>query len=129
MASLDEVRAVREEKLKILKDAGMNPFPSRVESTHSLFEIREQFDDLEKSGTQVSVVGRVMGIRGQGAILFVPLYDGTERFQIVVKKDEMDEALFDLFSQTVEPGDFVQFSGTVFMTQRGEQSVPAKTWI
>lgn len=128
MASLDEVRAVREEKLKLLQDAGMNPYPSRVETTHTLAQVRADFKKLEKKGTQIVVVGRVMGIRGQGAILFVPLYDGTERFQVVVKKDEMDVALFDLFGKTIEAGDFVQFSGTVFTTQRGEESLLATTW-
>lgn len=128
MASIDDVRAVREEKLKLLTDAGMEPFPSRVYHSHTLATVKADFESLEKTGTDIAVVGRVMGIRGQGAILFVPLYDGTERFQVVVKKDEMDEALFDLFGKTVDAGDFVQFSGTLFVTQRGEQSLLAKTW-
>ncbi len=129
MASLDEVRAVREEKLELLKNAGMNPYPSRVSNSHTLVQVRQQFATLEKDATEISIVGRVMGIRGQGAILFVPLYDGTERFQVVVKKDDMEPALFELFGQVVEAGDFVQFTGTVFTTQRGEQSLLAKTWM
>jgi len=129
MASIDEVRAVREEKLKKLEQAGMQAYPSRVEHSYTLAQVRADFKKLEKKGTQVSIVGRVMGIRGQGAILFVPLYDGSERLQVVVKKDDMDETLFSLFSEVVEPGDFVQFSGTVFTTQRGEESLLAASWM
>jgi lysyl-tRNA synthetase class 2 len=129
MASLEELRESRLAKMKILVNAGMEAFPSSVPKTHSLKMVRDNFDDVIKSNTQVSVAGRVMSVRGQGAILFVPLYDGTDTFQLVFKKDDMDEALFGLFVDGIDIGDFISATGTVFETQRGEKSILVSNWI
>ena len=129
MATLSELRAVRLEKINILNNAGMNPYPASVPRTHTLKQIVSDFTELEQSAATVSITGRIMSLRGQGAIMFATLFDGTERFQVVFKRDEIDEALFDLFSETVDLGDFISVTGTVFTTQRGAQSVLCKTWM
>ena len=69
-----------------------------------------------------------MSRRGQGGIVFADLYDGTERIQIVLQRSEMDAALFDLFTEVVDIGDFVDVSGSVFKTKRGERSVQVAKW-
>ncbi|HQV64788.1 MAG TPA: lysine--tRNA ligase [Candidatus Paceibacterota bacterium] len=128
MASLEELRSVRAEKLTLLADFGMEAFPASVPRTHSLLEIVETFTSLESSQEPVSVVGRILSLRGQGAIMFATLFDGTEKFQVVFKKDEIDEQLFTLFSDTVDLGDFISVTGTLFTTQKGAQSVLVKSW-
>ncbi len=129
MASLEELRDMRLKKMNLLKEAGMEAFPSSVPKTHSLSEVRGSFEKLENEKTQISVAGRIMSVRGQGAILFVPLYDGTDTFQLVFKKDDMDEKLFTLFVDGIDIGDFISATGTVFETQRGEKSILVSTWI
>jgi lysyl-tRNA synthetase class 2 len=129
MASLEELRDSRLKKMNILRDAGMEAFPSKVPKTHSLKNAREDFDVLVKKEENISVAGRVMSVRGQGAILFVPLYDGTDTFQIVFKKDDMDETLFVLFVDGVDIGDFISATGKVFETQRGEKSILVSSWV
>ena len=69
-----------------------------------------------------------MAIRGQGAILFVVLDDGTDKFQSVFKKDTLPEAIFTLFTSAVDIGDFVSVSGTIFTTDRGEKSILVTDW-
>lgn len=128
MASLDELRAVRLEKLHALKAAGMDPYPAHVSRDLSLVDVKKRFSELEADGAALSVVGRIMSLRGQGAIQFVTLYDGTEKFQIVVKKDTLAPELFDLFGNAVDLGDFIQVTGTLFTTQRGEPSLLAESW-
>ncbi len=129
MATLSEMRAVRLEKIAILQKFGMEPYPAQVPKTHNLSDIVGNFTDLEKSKKTISVVGRVMSLRGQGGILFVTLFDGTERFQTVFKKDHMDVALFDLFTETVDLGDFISVTGVAFITQRGAQSILTDSWV
>lgn len=129
MSTLDEIKKVRFEKLEKLKTAGMNPYPARVPRDMSLAKVNEQFADLEKSGKEISLSGRVMAIRGQGAILFVVLQDGKDRFQTVLKKDEMDEVFFELFQETVDIGDFISVTGPLFITKRGQESLLLKTWM
>lgn len=122
MASFEELRDTRIAKLEKLKKAGMDPYPAKVPQDHTLAQVKESFKD----GNTVSIVGRIMAIRGQGAILFVVLYDGTEKFQAVFKKDVLD---ITLFTETVDIGDFISATGELFTTQRGEQSLLVNSWV
>ncbi len=128
MSSLEELKSTRIAKLEILKKAGMNPFPSKVPRSFCLADAKAGFIENEKSGKEFSIAGRIMAIRGQGAILFVVLYDGKGKFQAVFKKDEIDEKLFQLFTDAVDIGDFISVTGKFFATQRGEQSLLVKSW-
>lgn len=136
MATLSELRAVRIEKMKLLEQAGMQPYPASVPRTHSLHDILENFSRFESSQESLSVTGRILSLRGQGAIMFVTLFDGTEKFQVVFKKDHMvplgtDEegSLFTLFTKTADLGDFISVTGKAFTTQRGASSILADTWM
>ncbi len=133
MASLDEIRAIRLEKLELLKKAGMNPFPAKVPRTFCLADARESFDQYVKEDKKVSLAGRIMAIRGQGAILFAVLYDGANngsgKFQAVFKKDEIDADHFKLFTDAVDIGDFISVTGKFFTTERGEKSLLVKSWV
>ena len=128
MSSLDELKSIRINKLEVLKKAGMNPFPSKVPCSFCIEDAKARFSDYEKSKKVISLAGRIMAIRGQGAILFIVLYDGKGKFQAVLKKDEIDEKLFQLFVDTIDIGDFISVTGTFFTTQRGEQSLLIKSW-
>lgn len=128
MATLSELRAVRIEKLAILETFGMNPFPVQVPRSCTIFELNEQFTNWMEDEKEISITGRVMSVRGQGAIMFVPLFDGTEKFQAVFKKDEIDQKLFKLFSDAVDMGDIISVTGTLFITQKGQSSILVKDW-
>ncbi len=128
MASLEELKNVRLEKLNIIKDFGMNPYPARVVKDFLLSEVVKDFKKLEEVKKEINLVGRIMSIRGQGAIIFVSLFDGTEKFQAVFKKDEIEEKLFKLFVDGIDIGDFIQVSGTLFTTERGQESLLVNSW-
>jgi lysyl-tRNA synthetase class 2 len=138
MASLEEIRATRLHKLELLKKAGMEAYPSKVPRDFCLEDARKSFEKFSKSGEKisqpVSVAGRIMAIRGQGAILFVVLDDGKGKFQAVFKRDEFEKAgtkgtaLFKLFGEAVDIGDFISVTGTFFKTERGEDSILVTSW-
>ena len=69
-----------------------------------------------------------MSIRGQGAIIFVTLNDGTAHFQGLLKKDVLGGEKFDFWNETVDIGDFVELRGTFFATNRGEKTLEARDW-
>src|SRR4051812_25351546 len=98
MASLEELRTVRLEKLKMIQTYGMDPYPAKVTKDFTLAEVLENFKNLEDGKKEISLVGRIMSIRGQGAIIFASIFDGTAKFQAVFKKDELEENLFKLFT-------------------------------
>src|SRR5688572_25922329 len=120
MASLDELKTTRLHKLELLKKAGMDPYPALVPRDHCLADAHKNFADNEKSQKIVNLAGRILAIRGQGAIQFVVLEDGKSTFQAVVKKDVLDPKLFQLFNDAVDIGDLLSVTGTFFKTQKGE---------
>lgn len=128
MASLEELRAVRLDKLKLLEDFGMNAYPARVVKDLDLEEVARNFAYLVEKNHPLHLVGRVMSIRGQGAIVFASLFDGTSKFQVVFKKDEIEEKLFKLFINAIDAGDFISVIGTLFTTERGQESLLVKEW-
>ena len=91
MSSLEEIRSARLRKIEILKSKGIDPYPASAPRDFALSEVKENFKDFEYGGKEFSVAGRVMAIRGQGAILFAVLFDGTEKMQVIIKKDELPE--------------------------------------
>jgi lysyl-tRNA synthetase class 2 len=129
MASIEELRNTRIQKLELLKKFGMDPYPAKVPRTFCLFDARESFEQYKKENKTVSLVGRIMAIRGQGAILFVVLNDGKGKFQAVFKKDEIEEKLWKLFVDAIDIGDFISVTGTFFTTERGEPSILVKEWV
>ena len=123
MASLDEIRAARLEKLKLLEEKGINPYPATTNRTHTCEEARDQFE-AEK---EVLLAGRIMSLREQGKIVFFDIDDGTGRFQIFLKKgDPISEENFELFKQAFDIGDFAEIRGTLFLTKQDEKTVLAE---
>lgn len=128
MSFLDEVRAERMKKLELLKESGMNPYPVSTERDYSVSEILKNFEALLENKTRVVLSGRVMAFRDTGGLIFFNFNDGTGAFQGLLKKDDMDEALFSLFRDTADLGDFVEITGTLFVTKRGEKTLAVKNW-
>ncbi|OHA16827.1 MAG: lysine--tRNA ligase [Candidatus Taylorbacteria bacterium RIFCSPHIGHO2_02_FULL_45_28] len=128
MSSIDEIRATRFAKLELLKNAGMEAYPAEVPRDHCLKDAKANFVEYEKSQKLINLAGRLMAIRGQGAILFAVLDDGKATFQAVIKKDVLEPKLFDLFTTAVDIGDIISVTGTCFTTQRGEQSLLITSW-
>jgi lysyl-tRNA synthetase class 2 len=128
MSSIEEIRSVRLQKLEKIKSLGIDPYPAKIPRTFCLADARKNFSLYESDQKSVSLAGRVMAKRGQGAILFIVIDDGKATFQAVVKKDILDENKFNLFTEVVDIGDIVSFTGTFFKTNRGEESVLVTDW-
>ncbi len=128
MSSIDEIRDARIKKLELLKERGVNPYPAESKRELSLKEAVENFDTLSNEGTQKWIAGRVMSIRGQGAIVFITLNDGTGTFQGLLKKDILGDDKLSFFSEVVDIGDFIEIQGTFFTTNRGEKTLETKDW-
>ncbi len=128
MSAIDEIRAERLKKVALLTERGINPYPGTTKRTHTIEAVITAFDDLVALGATVVCAGRVMVIRGQGAILFAVLQDGTNKFQVVLKGDVLASDTFQLFKDVVDAGDFIEVEGTLFTTDRGQQSILMSSW-
>ncbi len=125
MASIEELRDSRLKKLYALKQAGKSAYPSKTAKTHDLEAVEKDFVLLEGNKTDIVVAGRIMTSRGQGAIAFLDLYDGTARMQVVVKLPESGEETMQFLRDYVDVGDFIEVSGVAFTTKSGQHSVLA----
>lgn len=123
MASIAELREERLKKLQALESLGAQAYPAMSRRTHELSEVVRNFTSLSESGAQVIVSGRVMVSRGQGALIFIDLYDGTAKLQAVIKLPESGEEAHDFFTKYVDTGDFIEVTGTLFTTKSGQESV------
>lgn len=123
MASIEELRASRLKKLEALKALGVSSYPSTTSRTHDLKEVIATFSSLESSKTEVTLAGRVMSSRGQGALVFFDLYDGSAKFQAVIKLPESGEEAHAFYTAYVDIGDFIEVTGTLFITRSGQQSL------
>jgi len=128
MSSIDEIRDARIKKLELLQSKNINPYPADSKREISLKEAIDNFDALEKAKDQKWIAGRIMSIRGQGAIVFITLNDGTATFQGLLKKDVIGDEKFDFFGEVADIGDFVEVQGGFFTTKRGEKTLEAKDW-
>lgn len=123
MASLEEIRAERLKKLNDLIGSGVSAYPTTSQKTHFLRDIVHDFDALASREEETIVAGRVMAARGQGALIFVDLFDGTARLQVVIKLPETPESVRDFYERFVDIGDFIEVRGTLFTTKTGQKSI------
>lgn len=128
MASLEEIRSGRLAKLQKLKSLGIDPYPAKVDRDFPIEFLKKNFQKLSEQNTPVSVAGRIMALRGQGAILFAVLFDGTEKIQTIIKKDTLGDDNFSLFTDVVDIGDFISVAGVPTLSKTGEESVMASSW-
>lgn len=125
---VNELRQIRLDKLKELRDKGIEPFGGRFERTHCAQEIIDNFAELEDK--PVVIAGRIMAKRTHGKASFANIQDLSGRIQIYVRVDEVGNEAYELFLSG-DIGDIIGVAGTVFRTKKGEISVSAKslTWL
>ncbi len=131
MASLEELKNERLYKLKKVEEMGKVSFPAKISLVGTFATAKSVKESLVQGATPLATVlvaGRIMSKRGQGKIMFVDIADEFDTIQTVFKIDTLDEKEMNLFSETVDLGDFIAVSGTPFITQRGEKSVEVKEW-
>jgi lysyl-tRNA synthetase class 2 len=121
---LNEHRRVRLEKLQELERRGLDPFPTRVEATHSAAEALAAFvDQPEAAQPTVAVAGRIVSeLRRMGGLVFAHVADGTGRIQLAFKSDVLGPERFEMLD-LVDRADFVEARGRLFRTRRGEITV------
>ena len=126
MDNLEEIRKIRMQKLENLKKAGIDSYPAIVSRTNTNAEALENFKELEDE--KITLVGRIRSIREHGGSTFSHIEDGSAQIQIYLKKDEIGEKEYDLFLNNIDLGDFVEVTGKLFETKKGEKTLKVDKW-
>ncbi|HVZ81824.1 MAG TPA: lysine--tRNA ligase [bacterium] len=126
---MNEFLKIRLEKLKALKEKGINPYPSAAfEVTAHSKDVLEKYAGLEagqhREEDKLSIAGRLMTIRDMGKSCFAHVQDAQGRIQIYVRKDGVGEQAYEVF-KLMDLGDIIGVKGFPFKTKTGEVSVHA----
>ncbi len=127
-AGLPEQEKVRRQKLANMRDRGVDPYATNFQRSTTIAKVREQYADLEpdaRTGTVVSIAGRVMLNRVTGKLCFAELRDWTGDIQIMVSLAVAGEDNLTSWKQDLDLGDIVGVTGEVITSKRGELSVLA----
>ena len=115
----------RHEKLKELRELGIEPYAYRFSVTHSLARIKESFRELAETEVAVRAAGRLMAKRGHGKASFGNLRDSSDALQVYFREDELGKDQYDVY-RLLDIGDWVGVEGTVFKTRTGEITIMVK---
>lgn len=129
MTSIEDIRDQRAEKVKLLQDKGIEVFPikSNINITNAKFI--DSFKELFDSQKEIIIGGRIISIRGQGKLGFVDIIDGTsEKVQCFLSLENMGEENINNFFELIDIGDFIEFTGTAYVTKRETNALSVKTW-
>lgn len=124
---LEDIRAERLKKRQQLETAGIDPYPAKVKRSAPLATILKKWDTYSAKKA-ISITGRVYARRGQGALMFLDVKDDNGALQVVLREDNVkNKDEFALLRDTLDIGDFVEATGPLIVTKRGEKSVDATT--
>lgn len=122
---LSEQEIIRRDKLKALRELGINPYPA------DLFPVKNTSKDIKENfeeGKKIIVAGRLMSVRDQGKACFAELQDSEGRIQLYLNRDvicpEEDKTVYNqVFKKLTDLGDFIGIEGELFTTQVGAQCI------
>ena len=131
MEPLATLRKIRLEKLEKIEKAGINPYPSKFDRTHTIVQARKL-----PLGMEVKIAGRITGQRTHGGATFFDLLDASGKIQLFFSKEILGPKIYpggtsfayNLISN-LDIGDFLGISGKLFKTQAGELTVEVSEFI
>ncbi|MBB2481412.1 lysine--tRNA ligase [Bacillus sp. APMAM] len=130
---LNDQVLVRREKMQSIRESGIDPFGKRFDRTHNTKQIKDLYEgmtkeELEEKDVQVTIAGRIMTKRGKGKAGFAHIQDLQGQIQVYVRKDTIGDESYDLFD-TLDLGDIIGVTGTVFKTKVGELSIKVTDFV
>jgi lysyl-tRNA synthetase class 2 len=123
--NLTDQEQQRRLKLENLREAGIDPYPARAHRTHTAAQAIAALEEAAEDAApvEVAVVGRLVSIRVMGKSSFTHIEDSSGRIQLYLRRDLLGEDAYAMFRQNLDLGDFVEATGTMFLTRTGEPSV------
>src|ERR1041385_5562905 len=123
MEDENQLIALRREKMETLKKIGANPFGHAFETSGSIGEVREKFNE----GQTLRAAGRITAHRDMGKSHFVDIRDASGRIQVYFHEKEIGAETMEIF-KLLDLGDFIGVEGTCFLTKTGEPTLKAHTF-
>jgi lysyl-tRNA synthetase class 2 len=127
---VDELLAVRREKLERLRAGGIDPFPHAFPGVEPIGDVRGAHAGLqagEETESRHRVAGRLHARRGQGKMAFLDLVDRSGRIQLQARVDVLGEESMERLLE-LDLGDLIGVDGVAFASRRGELTLRIESW-
>src|SRR6266567_2657486 len=124
---MSDEREARLQRLHILREQGINPYPNRVQRTHTIPEILQHFEEWQGPEGSVTLTGRILLMREMGKAAFFKIEDGAGSIQVYFRVNDLGEDAYRRL-KLLDLGDFVQVSGFLFVTRTGERTLQVREY-
>ena len=128
----DELFRVRLQKVANLRSRGIDPYPRNYDRTHTTADAVRQLESAEISGEgeaetdEVSIGGRITGMRGMGRVTFCDVLDGSGKIQAMFRSNVLGDKYQIL--DDIDIGDWIGVTGQMIRTRAGEVTVQASAF-
>lgn len=109
---------IRANKIKELKEMGINPYAEKFDETHTISQARKLAE-----GEKVSVAGRITFRRTFGKFMFMQISDIFDKIQVSLSINEIPEDKYKFVKDYIDIGDYIGITGEIYVTQTGEITV------
>ena len=120
-------REIRLRRMHTLREQGINPYPNRVQRTHTISEVLEHFDEWQGPEGSFTLTGRIRLMREMGKVAFFKIEDGTGSIQVYFRINDVGEEAYRAL-KLLDIGDFIQVTGFLFLTRTGERTLHAREY-
>src|SRR5438105_6158201 len=125
--SMADEREIRLRRMHTLREQGINPYPNRVERTHTISEVLQHFDEWQGPQGSFTLVGRIRLIREMGKAAFFKIEDGTGSIQLYFRINDIGEEAYQAL-KLLDIGDFIQVTGFLFLTRTNERTLHVRQY-
>jgi lysyl-tRNA synthetase class 2 len=122
--NFSELEKLRLEKMEQLHQNGIEPYPTRSYKNSDNADAIKAFEACEAAGEQkvlkLTLAGRLRAIRNMGKLSFAHIEDRSGKIQLFMRINELGQEKLDQFVRFFDLGDFIEASGIIVRTKRGE---------
>lgn len=122
----------RLEKINTLRAEGIEPYPNRINRTHTSQQAIRLFEEAEAAGSeepvQVTLAGRLRSMRPMGNVVFAHIEDGDGRVQLFFRANDLGKEQLKFFTREFDLGDFIEAAGEMFRTRAGEVTLRVESF-
>ena len=136
MSLIKEITKNRKQKLEAIQRAGFSVYPSETKRTHKISEALNDFSKISKAKKKIVLAGRIRALRSHGKIAFLNIDDGSTNspqggsgsIQALLKHIALGEKSYKFFLDNFDIGDFIEITGILFKTERGEKTIDVQNF-
>jgi len=114
----NEQAHTRQEKLELLRQQGLQPYGARFPKSEPIQALVSRYAEQQP----VSTAGRLSAKRGHGGLTFADVRDASGKIQLCLKQEHVGAPVYQFF-ESLDLGDLIGVSGSLFKTKTGEVTI------